>query len=188
MVTQMLLLRFQMCAVVNHLRHRKSRMPRVANPECRDPSHGRPKSVGDNIAHLHIRRRHHDRPSTRIEMRHRQNAVLLRHRLRKSGMPCVVTITEERNLSEATLHIHASAGAATIDIQLASKRDIAKAIQGPNSAPGDCFFQIPNIRCYRSSSRYQVTPHRMSCPCLVSFSVGHYDVLVSTPDSMFSVV
>ena len=143
MVTQMLLLRFQMCAVVNHLRHRKSRMPRVANPECRDPSHGRPKSVGVNIAHLHIRRRHHDRPSTRIEMRHRQNAVLLRHRLRKSGMPCVVTITDVRNLSEATSHIHASAGAATIVIQLASKRDIAKAIQGPNSAPGDCFFQIP---------------------------------------------
>ena len=28
----------------------------------------------------------------------------------------------------------------------------------------------------------------MSCPCLVSFSVGHYDVLVSTSDSMFSVV
>ena len=49
-------------------------------------------------------------------------------------------------------------------------------------------FKYANIRCYRSSSRFQVTPRRMSCPCLVSFSVGHYDVLVSTPDSMFSVV
>jgi len=48
-------------------------------------------------------------------------------------------------------------------------------------------FEYPSIR-FRRSSRYQVTPHRMSCPCLVSFSVGHYDVLVSTPDSMFSVV
>ncbi|KAK2186193.1 hypothetical protein NP493_211g00000 [Ridgeia piscesae] len=36
-------------------------------------------------------------------MRHRQNAVLLlRHRHRKSGMPRVVTITDDRNLSKAT--------------------------------------------------------------------------------------
>ena len=135
-----------MCAVVNHLRHRKSRMPRIANPECRDPSHGRAKSIGDNIAHLHIRRRHHHRRSTRIEMRHRQNAVLLRHRHRKSGMPRVVTITDERNLSEATSHIHASAGAATIAIQLASKRDIAKALQGQQAEFGARRLLLSNTR------------------------------------------
>ena len=181
MVTQMLLLRFQMCAVVN---------------------------------------------------------IHLRHRHRKSGMPYVVTITDEPHLSTTTSRIRPSAGAITIAVQLASKRCIVN-IYSPSSLPllqiwkqtGQIFrrqlhaftdppapprspfnshrnavspkrynsnmlhsppwtasFKHPSIRCYRSSSRYQVTPHRMSCPCLVSFSVGHYDVLVSTPDSMFSVV
>ena len=130
MVTQMLL-RFQMCAVVNrvavlHLRHRhgKSRMPRpvtitdeanlpattsrirwrhhdrrsiriemrhrqnpllfptfgfanaTANPECACRHiHRRAKSFGGNFTHSHIRRRRHDRRSTRIETRHRQNAT-----------------------------------------------------------------------------------------------------------------
>ena len=59
--------------------------PQIQNAACRhDHSHRRPKSVGDSITHLHIRKRHHERRSTRIEMRHRQNAVLLLRR--KSGM------------------------------------------------------------------------------------------------------
>ena len=58
-------------------------------------------------------------------------AVLhLRPRYRKSGMPRDVTITDEPNLSAATSRIHTSAGAATIAVQLASKRDIAIALQG----------------------------------------------------------
>ena len=74
MVTQMLLVRFQMCAVVNrvavlHLRHRhgKSRMPRAV-------------TITDeqnlSAATSRIRWRHHDRRSIRIEMRHRQNPLL----------------------------------------------------------------------------------------------------------------
>ena len=44
-------------------------------------------------------------------------------------------------------------------------------------------------RCRWIVGRYLiVAPHRTSCPCLVSFSVGHYDVLVSTPDFMFCFV
>ena len=54
----------------------------------------------------------------------------LRLRYRKSGMPRDATITDERNLSAATSRIHTSAGAATIAVQLASKRDIAKAYKG----------------------------------------------------------
>ena len=118
-------------------------------------------------------------------------AVLhLRYRHRKSGMPRDVTITDERNFSTATSRIHTSAGAATIAVQLAPKSGIAKALQARTTGRirrhETASFKYPSIRCYRS--RYQVTPHRTSCPSLVSFSVGHYDVLVSTPDSMFSVV
>ncbi|KAK2166105.1 hypothetical protein NP493_1339g00008 [Ridgeia piscesae] len=57
-----------------------------------------------------------------------------------------------------------------------------------NSALRECFFQIREHPMLPQQQPVSVTPHRMSCPCLVSFSVGHYDVLVSTPDSMFSVV
>ena len=129
----MLLLRFQMCAVVNriavlHVRHRhgKSRMPRVvtitdepnlsttsrinsrirwrsrspfnshrkaASPKpaavlhlrYRHRKSGMPrvvmitderaKSFGGNFTHSHVRRRRHDRRSTRIETRHRQCAT-----------------------------------------------------------------------------------------------------------------
>ncbi|KAK2189197.1 hypothetical protein NP493_113g01069 [Ridgeia piscesae] len=92
-------------------------------------------------------------------------------------MPRDVTITDERNLSTATSRIHTSAGAATIAVQLAPKSGIAKALQARTTGRirrhETASFKYPSIRCYRSSSRYQV---------------GHYDVLVSTPDSMFSVV
>ncbi|KAK2171752.1 hypothetical protein NP493_1029g02036 [Ridgeia piscesae] len=57
-----------------------------------------------------------------------------------------------------------------------------------NSAQRECFFQIREHSMLPQQQPVSVTPHRMSCSCLVSFSVGHYDVLVSTPDSMFSVV
>ncbi|KAK2156471.1 hypothetical protein NP493_1966g00014 [Ridgeia piscesae] len=57
-----------------------------------------------------------------------------------------------------------------------------------NSAQRECFFQIREHPMLPQQQPVSVTPHRMSCPCLVSFSVGHYDVLVSTPNSMFNVV
>ena len=64
-------------------------------------------------------------------------AVLhLRHR--KSRMPCVVTITvtDEPNLSAAVSRNYTSASAMTIAVQLASKRDIAKATQGQQAEFG----------------------------------------------------
>ena len=76
MVTQMLLLCFQTCAVVNrvvilHLRHRrgKSRMPRVVTIT------DEPNLSASRI-NSRIRWRHHDRLSIRIETRHRQNPLL----------------------------------------------------------------------------------------------------------------
>ena len=61
-----------------------------------------------------------------LHLRHRHRH---RHRHRKSGKPRVVTITDEPSLFAVTSRIHTSAGAATIAVRLASKRDIAKAIQ-----------------------------------------------------------
>ncbi|KAK2192885.1 hypothetical protein NP493_21g08003 [Ridgeia piscesae] len=60
-------------------------------------------------------------------------------------MPYVVTITDEPHLSTTTSRIRPSAGAATIAVQLASKRGIAKALQQQHAAFAamDCFFQIP---------------------------------------------
>ena len=200
MVTQMWLLRFQVSAVVNrvavpHLRlrhrHGKSRMPRVVT--ITDGA----KSVGDNITHQFT---HPLAPSRSPFNSHRNTAspkpvavLHLRFRYRKSGMPRDVTITDDPNLSAATSRIHTSAGAATIAVQLASKRDIAKALQGQSGEFGatrerECFFQIREHPMLPQQQSVSVTPHRMSCPSFVSFSVGHYDVLVSTPDSMFSVV
>ena len=137
MVTQTWLLRFQMCAVVNrvavpHLRlrhrHGKSGMPRVVTTT--DGA----KSVGDNITHQFT---HPLAPSRSPFNSHRNAAspkpvavLHLRLRYRKSGMPRDVTITDKPDLSAATSRIHTSAGAATIAVHLASKRDIAIALQG----------------------------------------------------------
>ena len=195
MVTQMLLLRFQMYAVVNrvavlHLRHRhgKSRRPRVVTI-----------TDGANLPATtsRIRWRHHDRRSIRIETRHRQNPLLFstfgfatdtanpecrvssqsqtsqvfRRQLNAFTHPPRRCRRDRRSTRNETRH-RQSATRATERIRRSETAS----------------FKYPSIRCYRSSSQYQVTPHRLSCPCLVSFSVGHYDVLVSTPDSMFSVV
>ena len=63
-------------------------------------------------------------------------------------MTRVVTNTDEPNLSAATLHIHTSAGAATIAVQLAPKRDIAKALQGQQAEFGTMSMRLllSNIR------------------------------------------
>ena len=151
MVTQMWLLRFQMCAVVNrvavpHLclrhHHGKSRMPRVVMYD-----HRRAKSVGDNITHQLT---HPLAPSRSPFNSHRNKAspkpvavLHLRFRYRKSGMPRDVTITDEPNLSAATSRIHTPAGAATIAVQLAPKSGIAKALQGQ---PGEFSVLLSNTR------------------------------------------
>ena len=166
MVTQMWLLCFQMWAVVNRvavphlcLRHHygKSRMPRVVT--ITDGA----KSVGDNITHQFT---HPLAPSPSPFNSHRNAAspkpvavLHLRLRYRKSGMPRDVTITDEPNLSAATSRIHTSAGAAMITVQLASKRDIAKALQGQPGEFGATRVLLSNTRTsdvnYRSNSRYQ---------------------------------
>ena len=146
----MWLLRFQMCAVVNrvavpHLRlrhrHGKSRMRRVVT--ITDGA----KSVGDNITHPLA-------PSRSPFNSHRNAAspkpvaiLHLRLRYRKSGMPRDLTITVEPNLSAATSRIHTSAGAARIAVQLAaSKRDIAKALQGQPGEFGATRVFLSNTR------------------------------------------
>ena len=127
-------LRFQTCAVVSCCSPPSPPPPEIRDAVCRH-DHIRATSVGDNITHSHIRRRHHDRCPTRIERRNAASpkpVAALRHRYRhrKSGMPRVVMITEERAKSAAISRVHTSAGAPTIAVQLASKRDIAKALQG----------------------------------------------------------
>ena len=169
-------------------RHGKSRMPRVVT--ITDGA----KSVGDNITHQFT---HPLAPSRSPFNSHRNAAspkpvavLHLRLRYRKSGMPRDVTITDEPNLSAATSRIYTSAGAVTIAVQLHRNATSLKRYKGnrANSPQRECFFQIREHPMLPQQQPVSVTPHRMSCPCLVSFSVGHYDVLVSTPDSMFIVV
>ncbi|KAK2176165.1 hypothetical protein NP493_678g01014 [Ridgeia piscesae] len=50
--------------------------PQIQNAACRH-DHRRARYFGGNIAYSHVRRRRHDRRSTRIETRHRQNALLV---------------------------------------------------------------------------------------------------------------
>ena len=149
----MWLLRFQMGTVVNRIavphlcfRHHqgKSRMPRVVT--ITDGA----KSVGDNITHQFT---HPLAPSRSPFNSHRNAAspkpvavLHLRLRYRKSGMPRDVTITDEPNLSAATSRIRTSAGAAMIAVQLASKRDIAKALQGQPGEFGPTRVLLSNTR------------------------------------------
>ncbi|KAK2180608.1 hypothetical protein NP493_436g02034 [Ridgeia piscesae] len=152
------------------------------------------KSVGDNITHQFT---HPLAPSRSPFNSHRNAAspkpvavLHLRLRYRKSGMPRDVTITGEPNLSAA---IHAfTHPPAQPRSPFNSHRNATSPKRykgnGANSAQRECFFQIREHPMLPQQQPVSVTPHRMSCPCLVSFSVGHYDVLVSTPDSMFSVV
>ena len=107
------------------------------------------KSVGDNITHQFT---HPLAPSRSPFNLHRNAAspkpvavLHLRLRYRKSGMPRDVTITGEPNLSAATSRIQ-SAGAATIAVQLASKRDIAKALQGQRGEFGATRVLLSNTR------------------------------------------
>ena len=104
------------------------------------------KSVGDNIMHQFT---HPLAPSRSPFKSHRNAAspkpVAVLH-LRKFGMPRDVTITDEPNLSATTSRIHTSAGAATIAVQLASKRDIAIALQGQPGEFGATKVLLSNTR------------------------------------------
>ena len=135
----------------------------TGNPECRGSSGSQTaKSVGDNITHQFT---HPLAPSRSPFNSHRNVAspkpvavLHLRRRYRKSGMPRDATITDEPNLSAATSRIHTSSGAATIAVQLASKRDIAKARGQPDEFGATRVllnFKYASIRCYRSNSRHQ---------------------------------
>ena len=153
MVTQMWLLRFQMCAAVNrvavpHLclrhHHGKSRMPRVVMYDhrrsqiCRRQHHA---SIHASAGAITI--------AVQFASKHgfaKTRCYSFRLRYRKSGMPRDVTTTDEPNLSAATSRIHTSAGSATIAVQLASKRDIAKALQGQPSEFGATRALLSNTR------------------------------------------
>ncbi|KAK2167506.1 hypothetical protein NP493_1273g01103 [Ridgeia piscesae] len=57
----------------------------TANPECRVTSQSQKSQIfRGNFTHSHIRRRRHDRRSTRIETRHRQSATRAIGRIRRN--------------------------------------------------------------------------------------------------------
>ncbi|KAK2180886.1 hypothetical protein NP493_422g02027 [Ridgeia piscesae] len=140
-----------------------------------------------------IRWRHHDRRSIRIETRQRQNPLLFSTFGFATANPeCRVTSQSQTNrIFRRQLHAFTHPPAPPRS-PFNSRRNATspKRYKGnrTNSAQRECFFQIREHPMLPQQQPVSVTPHRMSCPCLVSFSVGHYDVLVSTPDSMFSVV
>ncbi|KAK2138982.1 hypothetical protein NP493_6855g00003 [Ridgeia piscesae] len=98
------------------------------------------KSVGDNITHQFT----HPLAPSRSPFNSHRNAA--------SPKPVAVlhlrdvTITDEPNLSAATSRVHTSAGAATIAVQLPSKRDIAKALQGQPGEFGATRVLLSNTR------------------------------------------
>ena len=141
MVTQMLLLRFQMCAVVNrvgvlHVRHRKSTMPRSQTQTsqiCRRQ-------------HRAFAHRHHVRRSTSIETRDLQNALLFSIFATATGNPeyRVSSQSQTSQVSAVNSRLHASA--ATIAVQLASKRNITKALQGQQAEFGAMRLLLSNTQ------------------------------------------
>ena len=164
MVTQIWLLCFQMCAVVNRyavphlcLRHHHGnfRMPRVVT--ITDGA----KSVGDNITHQFT---HPLAPSRTPVNSHRNVAspkpvvvLHLRLRYRKSGMPRDVTITDEPNLSAATSRIHFRRrrhDRRSTRIETRHRQSATRAT-GRIRRNESASFKYASIQCYRSNSRYQ---------------------------------
>ena len=98
-----------------------------------------------------------------------------RHDLRRNRL--VVVNTKYRYPTAVSVHAF---------VRIRSKCVVVKTSRSchwQHNATTNLIQEIPLFSC-----RHPVAPHRMSCPCLVSFSVGHYDVLVSTPGSTFGVV
>ncbi|KAK2180885.1 hypothetical protein NP493_422g01021 [Ridgeia piscesae] len=92
--------------------------------------------------------RHHERRSIRIETRHRQNPLLFSTFGFATANPeCRVTSQSQTSqIFRRQLHAFTSAGAATIAVQLASKRDIAKALQGQPGEFGATRVFLSNTR------------------------------------------
>ena len=164
--------------------------PQIQNAACRhDHRHKRAKSVGDNVMHSHIA------ITISVQLASKRGIAKTLCCSPPSPPPpeignkltaCRREPSLRGNFTDSHIrsrrHDRRSTGIET------QHRQSATRATGRIRRHETASFKYPSIQCYRSNSRYQVTPHRTSCPCLVSFSVGHYDVLVSTPDSMFSVV
>ena len=140
-----------------------------------------------------IRWRHHDRCSNRSETLHRQSPLLFStFGFATTNPECRVTSQSQTSqIFRRQLHAFTHPPAPPRSpFNSHRKATSPKRYEGnrSNSAQRVLFFQIREHPMLSQQQPVSVTPHRMSCPCLVSFSVGHYDVLVSTPDSMFSVV
>ena len=138
----MWLLRFQMCAVVNrvavpHLRLRH----RHGNPECRVSSRSQTSQTCRRQNHASI---HASAGAITIAVQ-----FASKHGIAKTRCcsPPSASLPQTRNAAwrhnhrraksfAATSRIHTSAGAATIVVQLASKRDIAKVLQGQSGEFG----------------------------------------------------
>ena len=157
MVTQILLLRFQMCAVVNRdavlqLRHRhgKSRMPRVVT--IRDEPN-LPATTS------RIRWRHHDRRSIRIEMRHRQNPLLFPtfgFATATANPECRVSShSQTSQVFRRQLHAFTHPPALPRSPFNSHRNATSPKRYKGNRRNETASFKYPSIRCYRSSSRYQ---------------------------------
>ena len=158
----------------------------TGNPECRVSSRSQTEpnlSATTSRINSRIRWRHHDRRSIRIETRHRQNPLLFSNFVTSQSQTSQIF----RRQLHAFTHPPAPPRSPFNSHRNATSPKRYKGNRA-NSAQRECFFQIREHPMLPQQQPVSVTPHRMSCPCLVSFSVGHYDVLVSTPDSMFSVV
>ena len=163
----------------------------IQNAACRH-DHRRSQTTTSRI-NSRIRWCHHDRRSIRIETWHRQNPLLFSTFGFATAKPeCRVTSQSQtsqffRRQLHAFTHPPAPPRSPFNSHRNATSPKRYKGNRA-NSAQRECFFQIREHPMLPQQQPVSVTPHRMSCPCHVSFSVGHYDVLVSTPDSMFSVV
>ena len=157
LVTHILLLRFQMCAVVNrvaviHLRHRhgKSRMPRAVTitDEANLPA-----------TTSRIRWRHHDRRSIRIEMLHRQNPVLFStfgFATATANPECRVSSQSQTNqVFRRQLHAFTHPPAPPRSPFNSHRNATSPERYKGNRRNETASFKYPSIRCYRSSSRYQ---------------------------------
>jgi len=162
MVTQMLLLRFQMCAVVNrvvvlHLRHGNSRMPRVVTITDEPNLSATTSRINSRIRWRHI---------TIVLNSHRNAAspkpvAVLHVRNRKSGMSRVIMITDERaksfrgNFTHSRIrrrrHDRRSTRVETRHRQRENATRATSRIRRNETGS----FKYPSIRCYRSNSRYQ---------------------------------
>ena len=145
----------------------------TANPECRVSSRSQTSQICRRqhhaLIHTSAGEMHHDRRSTRIEA-----GIAKTRWSRCCASP---SLPPQQIRHAASRHNHRRAKSfggnfthSHIRRCAPARSPFTKALQGQQTEFGVMrlllSIKYPTIRCYRSSSQYQVTPHRMSCPCL----------------------